>query len=348
MRGEFLSRLSKNVTFQVDEAITSGLIRRIDSPGKHRYSPSTIESQSAIFARYCSTCPVCIPWHIFDFGASVQKRSASLCAPLFVLAFCAGAALTGCNNVSLGNSSTFTAISAPASTLRVNQTMQLITNPQFNGIPLVFAVNGIAGGNDQVGTIDAKGLYTAPAIVPVPNTVTITDTAAEYPNFPPGTVKLGVLNPIPILNAITPSGFSEGTETIIVNGSEFVYGAQIIWNGAAAPTTFVAGNQLVAEVAAPKPGTFPLLVSNPNPGAANSKTVSVVVGPGQVVLTPQPEEGTDVRVTNSLNIGLEVNGTLNTGVTLQVNGVPGGNATVGTAVFPPGPRRAQGRHGRCS
>jgi len=39
-----------------------------------------------------------------------------------------------------------------------------------------------------------------------------------------------------------------------------------------------------------------------------------------------------VRVGNPLSFGLTVNGTVNTGVTLQVNGVPGGNAQVGTAV----------------
>lgn len=42
--------------------------------------------------------------------------------------------------------------------------------------------------------------------------------------------------------------------------------------------------------------------------------------------------GTDVRVGNKLNIGLTVMGTNNTGVTLEVNGIPGGNAQIGTAV----------------
>ena len=37
-------------------------------------------------------------------------------------------------------------------------------------------------------------------------------------------------------------------------------------------------------------------------------------------------------MSNKLNIGLTVNGTNNTGVNLQVNGIAGGNAQVGTAV----------------
>jgi uncharacterized protein (DUF1800 family) len=273
-----------------------------------------------------------------DFGASVQRRSASVCASLFVLAFVASAALTGCNSLSLGDSSSFTAISAPASFLRVNQTMQLITHSQFNGIPLVFSVNGIKGGNDVVGTIDANGLYTAPAIVPNPYTVTITSAATEYPNAPPGKVSLAVWNPIPILNTVTPSAFSEGNTQITVAGSQFVYGATIVWNGAELQTTPDSNNQVSASVAGVKQGTYTLLVRNPNPGSADSQTVNVVVGPGQPVLTLDLGEGTDVRVNNSLNIGVQVNGTIDTGVILQVNGVPAnangvaGNATVGTAV----------------
>ena len=180
--------------------------------------------------------------------------------------------------------------------------------------------------------MDGNGLYTAPAIVPIPNTVKITSIASKFPSYPPGSVSLGVLNPIPILTSVTPSGFSEGTTTVNVNGSQFVYGAQILWNGVAVPTTFVSGTQLVAAIAAPNPGTFPLVVSNPNPGSANSATASVVVGPGNVVLQLQPGQGTDVRVSNKLNFGLTVMGTNNTGVNLLVNGIAGGNAQIGTAV----------------
>ena len=39
-----------------------------------------------------------------------------------------------------------------------------------------------------------------------------------------------------------------------------------------------------------------------------------------------------MRVINTLNFGLTVNGTDNPAVTLQVNGIAGGNARVGTAV----------------
>lgn len=241
------------------------------------------------------------------------------------------ALMSGCGSVTITNPDLFAAISASASTVRVNQTVQTIRASQATGAPLSYSVNGVPGGNAELGTVDSNGLYTAPAIVPVPNSVTITSVASNYPNYPPGSVTLAVWNPIPVLSTVTPSGFSEGTTTVTVSGSSFVYGAQIMWNGAPIPTTMLSGTQLVAAIPAPDPGTYPLLVSNPNPGSATSATLPVVVGPGQVVLLLQPGEGTDVRVSNTLNLGLNVTGTNHTGVTLQVNGIAGGNAQVGTA-----------------
>jgi uncharacterized protein (DUF1800 family) len=241
----------------------------------------------------------------------------------------------GCGGNIAVNLNTIAAISVPADTLRVTQTLQLNSSYLADGLPMNFYVNGILGGNAEVGTISSKGLYTAPATVPTPNTVQITSSITEYPNATPGTVSVQVWNPIPVLSAVTPNGFSEGTTTVTVNGSQFVYGAQISWNGALIPTTYVSSTQLVAQVAAPNPGTYPLTVTNPNPGSASAPPLSLKVGPGLVVLTLEPNSGTDVRVSNQLNLGLMVNGTDNPGVMLQVNGIAGGNALVGTVVSNP-------------
>jgi uncharacterized protein (DUF1800 family) len=224
-------------------------------------------------------------------------------------------------------------ISAPTGTVRVSQTLQLSTQMLTTGSPMSFWVNGILGGDAAVGTIDSKGLYTAPAIVPTPgNTVTITSLATNFPGDTPGSVTVSVLNPIPIINTVTPSSFSEGTSTITISGSQFIYGAQIIWNGVAVPTTYVSGTELAASIGAPNPGTYPLIVSNPDPGPANSAAVSELVGPGKVILTVVTNAGTSVRVTNSVKIGLTVTGTNNTAVNWKINGIAGGNAQIGTIV----------------
>ena len=261
-------------------------------------------------------------------------RSARLNGPQLALALASlvgTTIMTGCFGVSYSPPN-YTGISAASSSIRVNQQMQIKTNYPVSLVPLTFYVNGIQGGNTEFGVVDSTGLYTAPAVVPTPNTVTITATANKEPSAPQGTLALSVLNPIPIIKSLTPSGFSEGTTTVTVDGSQFVYGAQILWNGAPVPTTYVSGTEVVAAIAAPKPGTFPLTVSNPNPGSAAAPNINVIVGPGQVVLTLQPGEGTDVRVSNQLNLGLTVTGTDNPAVSLAVNGIPGGNSQIGTAV----------------
>ena len=240
--------------------------------------------------------------------------------------------LSGCASVTVGNPSSFTAISSSVSSLRVNQTTQLAMHTQFDGSKLAMYVNGVLGGNSEIGTISSAGLYTAPAIVPAPNTVTITSVATAHPDYPKGTLTLAIWNPIPAIESVTPSGFPEGDTQVAVKGSQFVYGAQVMWNGKAVDTTYVSSTHLEAVIPAPNPGTFPLLVSNPDPGSANTKTLQVKVAPGQVKLTVRAYNGTDVRVRNSLNLGLEVMGTSNKAVTLAVNGIAGGNSTIGTAV----------------
>ena len=224
-------------------------------------------------------------------------------------------------------------ITAPTGGVRVNQSLQITNQMLITGSPMSFWVNGVLGGDAQVGTINSKGVYTAPAVVPTPsNTVTITSLATNFPQDTPGSATISVLNPIPIISTVTPSSFSEGTSTITVSGSQFIYGAQIVWNGVAVPTTYVSGTELAASIAAPNPGTYPLMISNPDPGSANSAPVSESVGPGKVVLTAQTSAGTSVRVSNSIKIGLTVTGTNNTGVNWLINGVAGGNASIGTIV----------------
>lgn len=104
--------------------------------------------------------------------------------------------MTGCGSVMapLGN---LTAISTASTSLRVNQQIQVQNRMAITATPLAFYVNAVQGGNSEVGTINSAGLYTAPAIVPDPNTVTITAQVASNPGYAPGTLNLAILNPIP-------------------------------------------------------------------------------------------------------------------------------------------------------
>jgi uncharacterized protein (DUF1800 family) len=240
--------------------------------------------------------------------------------------------LASCNSYQLGDLSTAAAFSAPSSDVRVNQTLQLTSQALSSGMSLTFYVNGIQGGNATVGTISSSGLYTAPAAIPSPDSVTITSTSNQYPTAPKGSATIAIWNPIPVIGAVTPGGFTEGTTTVTIDGAQFIYGAQISWNGAPVATTFVSNTELVAQIAEPTPGTYPLTVTNPNPGSASAPPIPLKVGPGQVVLQLYTGGDTDVRVSNSIGFGLTVNGTDNPAVTLAINGIANGNSTVGAVV----------------
>src|SRR5580704_2444642 len=78
--------------------------------------------------------------------------------------------IAGCGGSIAVNLDTIAAISAPSNTVRVNQTLQLNSKYLASGQQVVFSVNGIPGGNAEVGTVSNTGVYTAPAVVPTPYT----------------------------------------------------------------------------------------------------------------------------------------------------------------------------------
>jgi Protein of unknown function (DUF1565) len=67
------------------------------------------------------------------------------------------------------------AISPPSATVPTGRTQQFTATVQnTSNTAVTWQVNGVTGGNATVGTISNSGLYTAPAAVPSPATVTVT------------------------------------------------------------------------------------------------------------------------------------------------------------------------------
>jgi hypothetical protein len=86
----------------------------------------------------------------------------------------------------------------------------------------------------------------------------------------------GTTNPVPLINqplvpdAATPGGVGF---TLTVNGTDFVLGAVVDWNGSALKTEFVSGSQLKARVPASDiatASTASVTVVNPSPGGGTS------------------------------------------------------------------------------
>jgi uncharacterized protein (DUF1800 family) len=168
--------------------------------------------------------------------------------------------VSGSNQVRLGSTVTFTATA-------VN-----LSNPS-----VTWQVNGVAGGNSTVGTINSSGVYTPPAAIPTNNNVTVTAVSQASPSIS-GSATLSILNPVPAITAAAASPVSGATYALEVDGSSFVSGAQIQAGGAYLTTTFVASNELQALVTIPAGATtLSVTVTNPSPGGTGSNPMSATV-----------------------------------------------------------------------
>ena len=109
----------------------------------------------------------------------VRGRACLLGFSLSLLAFMAGCHSAGMQSTTGTTTQpvTVTPGSAPGS-LTVGQTYQFsATVANSNNTGVTWSVNSVAGGNATVGTVSSSGLYTAPALVPAPQTITITATS---------------------------------------------------------------------------------------------------------------------------------------------------------------------------
>jgi hypothetical protein len=98
-------------------------------------------------------------------------------------------------------------------------------------------------------------------------------------------------NPVPTLTTLAPATVTAGAgaTTLTVNGTNFINGSVINFNGAAKATTFVSATQVTAALLASDvatAGTFGVTVTNPTPGGGTSNSVNFVV---TAVVTPAPE-----------------------------------------------------------
>ncbi len=95
----------------------------------------------------------------------------------FWIAFCAslGLILAGCHTTTGTTAAATVTLSATSATVAVGSSYQfsaVVVGPTDTSV--TWEVNSVAGGSATTGTIDSTGLYTAPTVVPVPNTVTVT------------------------------------------------------------------------------------------------------------------------------------------------------------------------------
>lgn len=135
-------------------------------------------------------------------------------------------------------------------------------------------------------------------------------------------------NPVPAITTLQPTGATAGTAafTLTVNGSGFISGSVVSFNGNAKTTTYVSASQLTAAITAAdiaNAGAAPVTVTNPSPGGGISNSVSFTIaapaGPGaQLSPTSIPFPDT---ATGSTSAAQTVTLTNNGGAALTISGI---------------------------
>jgi hypothetical protein len=179
-------------------------------------------------------------------------------------------------------------------------------NVSVSGAPsqsVTWQVNNVTGGSTATGTINSSGVYTAPANLPNPNSVTI-EAVSVADSSASGNSSVTLWNPVPVLSSIAPQSVSTGGFTLSVTCNSFVNGAQVLLNGSALTTTFVSSMQLTATGTENSAGTFAISVMNPNPGSSTSNSQTLQVTSSSSGPPPPPPSACSVMATgqeSSLN-----------------------------------------------
>ena len=148
-----------------------------------------------------------------------------------------------------------------------------------------------------------QGVFRTTAITQAASGVTI--TAPDLTTVPPGHYMLFLLNKgvpsiakiirldtnavnnsVPLLSAITPQSTTAGSAdfTLTVDGSNFIDGSTVRWNGVDRVTSYVSATQLTAAIPAADvatAGTAQVTVFNPLPGGGSSapQTFTITAAP---------------------------------------------------------------------
>jgi len=198
---------------------------------------------------------------------------------------------------------------------------------------VAWSVNGVAGGNPTVGTVDANGKYTPPATAPSPATVTVTATSAadatksasaQVTITPPISVTIS-----PLTVTLQPGASQQFTATVTPSAN-----SAVTWtiNGKASdPTngTLTSGGLYTAPATFPGTNTVTIAaVSQADPQRSAQATVTLVQ-PIAVTITPTTAT-INLNTTQAFQATVSGGDGSNLNVNWSVNNVAGGDSTLGT------------------
>src|SRR5579863_3714361 len=223
-----------------------------------------------------------------------------------------------------------------------------VTGPADTSV--VWEVNGVSNGNSTVGKIvpgsNDTAVYTAPASVPNPPTVTIKAVSHAEAGASASCVVTVSLNPpnnatvtiTPVLATVQASTTFHFTASVTGVTDTSVYW-EVNGEKGGNPTDGNIASEGSNEGIYTAPPKVPLLnpvtvtaVSTAQPSKTASATVTISPPPVNPVTVQISGGGSAVEIGSQLQFCAEVGNSTNTAVTWEVNQVTGGNSTYGTIV----------------
>jgi hypothetical protein len=255
-------------------------------------------------------------------ATSIADPAKSATASVTVTSHLTIAITGGPASVQNGASAQFTAAITPAPN----------SNPDRR---VTWSVNGIVGGNATVGTIDASGLYIAPVVAPDPPQVTVTATSVADPSKS-ASVSVTIESTVTVF--VSPASASVELEKSI-QFSATVGGTtnqRVVWS----VNRIVGGDQTVGTITntLDNPGLYTAPKTLPSPNQVTVRATSefdptkfaeaTVTLFSSITVTVSP--GSSTRAVNrKQSFTAQVSNTTNPSVEWRVNGIPGGNSSVG-------------------
>ena len=230
---------------------------------------------------------------------------------LFVLLGCSSTFLQGCSSGGVASSTSITVSISPLSaSVQAGKSQQfaaVVSNTTNTAV--TWAVNGTSGGNITNGTISSTGMYTAPATIPSPATVTVS-VVSEADSSRMASAQVTI-------TAATPSLVI--TTNALPNGQVGVgYNATLEAAGGTKPYLWTIAS-----------GTLPAGLSlNASTGAVTGKPAAAISAP----LAFQVEDSSSPAQTKSVTLVLTVTPAV-TSLVLNPASVVGGGSSQGTVTL---------------
>ena len=117
-----------------------------------------------------------------------------------------------------------------------------------------WTLSGAAGPAGTLGTIDSTGVYTPPAVPPVPNTVTVTATDSSQTPALANTATVTVLDPSPVISSLSPNYVNTALQyTVDLLGSGFMSSYKVMLDTTEVPYKFISSTDIQIPALPPPP-----------------------------------------------------------------------------------------------